>query len=390
LRVERIGVVGAGTMGAGIAQLACLGRFDTYLHDPVADALEAGERRLREGLVKGADRGRWSREEAEAASARLRTSPRLEDLGDCELVVEAAPENLELKRELFARLADACGERALLATNTSSLPVRAIAEPVPHRGRVLGMHFFNPPVRMPLVEVVGADETAAEALDAATDVAERIGRTPIRCADSPGFIVNRCNRPFTLESLRMLAEGIAEHSQIDAVLREDGGYPMGPFELMDLIGIDVNLEVARSFYRQRPEPRWRPSPIQERMVAEGRLGRKSGGGFYDYGKGSEPEGSPSPPHDARHAILERVVSQLVNEACFAAEEGVARPADIDEAMRLGLNHPRGPFKWGRGHGPDQILASLRRLGAAGEAEVYRPAPLLERWAASGEPNPPLG
>jgi 3-hydroxybutyryl-CoA dehydrogenase len=388
LRVEQVGVVGAGTMGAGIAQLACLGRFETYLHDPFPEALEDGEGRVRAGLVKGAERGRWSAEEAEAASARLRTSSRLEDLGGCDLLIEAAPEDLGLKRELFARLAGICGDDALLATNTSSLPVSAIAEPLAAPERVLGMHFFNPPARMRLVEVVAGDRTAPATLDAATAVAERMGRTPVRCTDSPGFIVNRCNRPFTLESLRILDEGIVDHAQIDRVVREDGGYPMGPFELMDLIGIDVNLEVARSFYRQRPEPRWRPHPIQERMVRAGRLGRKSGRGFYDYAAGADEEAVAMPDSELRGAIIERIIAQLVNEACFAAGEGVAAPEDIDEAMRLGLNHPRGPFEWGREFGPERVLATLAGLGA-GEAEIYRPAPLLERWAASGDPDPPV-
>jgi 3-hydroxybutyryl-CoA dehydrogenase len=389
LRVERIGVVGAGTMGTGIAQLACLGRFDTYLHDPFQEALEAGERHLRAGLAKGADRGNWSEEEAEAASARLRAAPRLEDLAGCELVIEAAPEDLALKRELFGRLAQPCAPEALLATNTSSLSVSEIAEAVARPERVLGMHFFNPPVRMRLVEIVAGERTAERALATGNEVAERMGRTPIRCSDSPGFVVNRCNRPFTLESLRILEQGIASHAEIDAVVREDGGYPMGPFELMDLIGIDVNLEVARSFYRQRPEPRWRPSPVQERMVAAGRLGRKSGRGFYDYGDQAAPERTAPPAREARQAILARIIAQLVNEASFAAGEGVAAPAEIDEAMRLGLNHPRGPFEWGRELSPARVLEVLGTQADEIDPDVYRPAPVLERWAKSDEESPPV-
>jgi 3-hydroxybutyryl-CoA dehydrogenase len=190
------------------------------------------------------------------------------------------------------------------------------------------MHFFNPPALMRLVEVVAGEASAEDALATVSGVAESMGRDPVRCADSPGFIVNRCNRPYTLESLRILDEGIATHAQIDRVLRQLGGYRMGPFELMDLIGIDVNLEVARSFYRRRPEPRWRPHPIQERMVAEGRLGRKSAQGFYEYGSGQAPPEAELPPEPRGREILERVVAQLVNEASFAGEEGVATPAEI--------------------------------------------------------------
>ncbi|HEX2129685.1 MAG TPA: 3-hydroxyacyl-CoA dehydrogenase NAD-binding domain-containing protein, partial [Solirubrobacterales bacterium] len=351
--VDRVGVAGAGTMGSGIAQLACLAGYETVLHDPLPESLERGAEALRANLGRGAERGRWTAEAAEAAAARLGTAADLGELAGCDLVVEAAPERLELKRSLFGELERVCGPDAVLATNTSSLPVADIAAGADRPERICGMHFFNPPALMKLVEVVAAPDTSEAALAATTAVAERMGRTPIRCTDSPGFVVNRCNRPFALESLRILDEGIATHDQIDLVMREDGGYRMGPFELMDLIGIDVNLEVARSFHRQRPIARWEPHPIQERMVAGGRLGRKTGRGFYEYADGKVSDGSASPPvDDTRTQILERVVAQLVNEAAFAAAEGVTSPPNIDTAMRLGLNHPRGPFEW------------LERLGAA--------------------------
>jgi 3-hydroxybutyryl-CoA dehydrogenase len=399
--VQAIGVVGAGTMGAGIAQVACLGGFRTLLHDPVGDALESGEQRLRADLLRGADRGRWTRGRAEAASARLLTTPRLDDLAGCELVIEAAPEDLSLKRDLFARLEAACGPDAILATNTSSLSVSALAAAVERPTRVCGMHFFNPPALMPLVEVVRGKETSEATMDAAVEVASAIGREPVRCADSVGFIVNRCNRPFTLEALAMLDEGIAGHEEIDRAVRERGGYRMGPFELMDLVGIDVNLEVARSFYRQRPEARWRPHRIQERMVSQGRLGRKSGRGFYDYAEGRAaaradrgPDDRPAPAaataqlerlgpaaawvEDVPDMIVNRIVCQLVNEAYFALEEGVGEAEDIDRAMRLGLNHPRGPFEWAEEIGHVRVLALLEALSDQLDQERYRPAPALEQ------------
>jgi 3-hydroxybutyryl-CoA dehydrogenase len=387
--IARVGVAGAGTMGAGIAQLACLAGFETRLHDPSAGALERGLERLRADLGRGVARGRWSERAAAEAEARLISAPALDDLAGAELVIEAAPEDLELKRALIERLEEVCGPRAVLATNTSSLSVSEIATGAEHPGRICGMHFFNPPALMKLVEVVAGERSSEPALAMVERVAERMERTPVRCADSPGFIVNRCNRPFTLESLRMAAEGVASHAEIDSVVREDG-FPMGPFELMDLIGIDVNLEVARSFFRQRAEPRWEPHPIQEQMVASGNLGRKTGRGFYEYGGDPVEPATPAapPPHATRGAVLERLASALVNEACFAAGEGVASPADIDRAMRLGLNHPRGPFEWGRGLGPDRVLAILEALGARLGGEHYRPAPLLERWAAAGTPTPP--
>ena len=371
MAVERIGVVGAGSMGAGIAQLGCVGGFETVLEDPVPDALERGEARLRQGRDKGASRGRWSDEEAAAAAARLRPSGSLDDLAGCDLVIEAAPEDLELKRDLFADLAEVCGEGTILATNTSSLRVTAIAERVPRPERICGMHFFNPPPLMRLVEVVAGERTSDGTVETATEVAERMLRTPVKAADGIGFLANRCVRPFTLESLRMLGEGVADHAQIDHVIRQDGGYRMGPFELMDLIGIDVNLSVARSFYSQRPEPRWEPHPIQERMVAEGRLGRKTGRGFYEYDEDATESGSPAVDGELRSRILDRVVCQLVNEASFAADEGVGTPEDIDTAMRLGFNHPRGPFEWLGELGAERVIGTLDELAARLDAERYR-------------------
>ena len=322
-----------------------------------------------------------------SGAAPLAAAPTGAERGGCDLVIEAAPEDLELQRSLFARLEDPCAEHAVLATNTSSLAVSAIAAGLEHPERACGMHFFNPAALMKLVEVVAGERSAEWALGKVEDATERMGRTPVRCSDSPGFIVNRCNRPFSLESLRMLDEGIASHAEIDAIVREDGGYRMGPFELMDLIGIDVNLEVARSFYRQRREPRWEPHPIQERMVAAGKLGRKAGSGFYEYA-GESPRPAAAPAAPVRRAVLERLLCALVNEACFAAEERVARPEDIDRAMKLGLNHPKGPFEWARELGPGRVLSTLVALRSQLGSERYRPAPLLERWVGDGGRAPP--
>ena len=384
-----VGIAGAGTMGAGIAQLAALAGYDTLLHDPQPEALERGFERLRADLERGAERERWTAAEAEAAAARVGLAPGLDDLGPCVFVVEAAPEDIELKRVVFGRLEDTCGDDTVLATNTSSLSVTAIAAEASRPERICGMHFFNPPALMKLVEVVAGESTAEPALAATTEVAERMGRAPVRCTDAPGFIVNRCNRPFALESLRMMGDGVAAPAQIDRIVREDGGYRMGPFELMDLIGIDVNYNVARSFFEQRPEPRWEPHQIQERMVAEGRLGRKTGAGFYDYEDGKRVEGPEAEVDDElRRTVLDRLLAQLVNEGCFAADEGVATPDDIDAAMRLGLNHPRGPFEWLEEIGPERVLATLDALGDELGPDRYRPAPLLVRSAAPGGPDAP--
>jgi 3-hydroxybutyryl-CoA dehydrogenase len=269
---------------------------------------------------------------------------------------------------------------------------------VPAPERVVGMHFFNPPPLMPLVEIVAGDESGEPGLEAATDVARRMGRTPIRARDGIGFVGNRCARPFTLEALRMLGERVATHEGIDRACRLGGGFRMGPFELMDLIGVDVNFAVARSFFEQSfGEPRWRPHPIQERMVAAGRLGRKTRRGFYDYADGEHRPRDPdveaerpilddaeleavAGPEAAR--IMSRIWAQIANEACFALGEEIASAGDIDAAMRLGFNWPIGPLELADALGPARavgVLDELRQL----HGDAYRPAPLLRAAAGSG-------
>ena len=399
MTVERVGVVGAGTMGAGIAQIAALGGYETYLYEIDQKQLDRGLEMIRNGMRRGAERGRWSESEAAAALERLRTDTLIEPLHDCELVIEAAPEDLELKRNLFERLASVCGEGCVLATNTSSLSVTAIAAAVGRPERIVGMHFFNPPALMQLVEIVSGDESGEAALGLATETARGMGRTPIRARDSVGFVANRCVRPFFLESLRMLGEGVAPHDEIDRIVRLGAGLRMGPFELMDLIGIDVNFAVAKSFWEQSfGEPRWRPTAIHERMVASGRLGRKTGRGFYRYEKEIphrprdpdvhvdrpvfdddelEAVAGPNAP-----AVLSRLGATIANEACFALGERVASAEDINMAMRLGYNWPIGSLEWGERLGWSRALGLLEELRER-LGEPYRPAPLLREAAAAG-------
>jgi 3-hydroxybutyryl-CoA dehydrogenase len=400
--ITRVGVVGAGTMGAGIAQIAALGGYETYLYEVDQKALDRGLEQLRTGMRRGIERGRWTESAAEDALERLKGDTLIELLRDCELVIEAAPEDLELKRNLFDRLATVCGDEAVLATNTSSLSVTAVASPVSRPERIVGMHFFNPPALMQLVEIVAGDESGEPALGLATDVAEGMGRTPIRARDSVGFVANRCVRPFFLESLRMLSERLASHDEIDRVVRLGAGLRMGPFELMDLIGIDVNFAVARSFWEQSfGEPRWRPNPIHARMVAAGRLGRKTGRGFYAYAKETphrprdpdvtverpilEEDRLESVAGALAPAILTRLGATIANEACFALGERVATAGDINTAMRLGYNWPIGPLEWGERLGWSRVLGLLEELREL-QGEAYRPAPLI-RDLAGGQPLP---
>src|SRR3954447_25860533 len=292
-----LGVVGAGTMGAGIAQLGVLAGLDTYMHDPVPAALERGGERVHRGLAKGAERGRWPEGVAVEAETRLVLASSLEELSKCDLVIEAAPERIELKRELFERLSEVCDAETILATNTSSILVSSLASAAAQPSNVVGMHFFNPPPLMKLLEVIAATQTGKRALAMASAVGEAMGKRVIVASDGPGFLVNRCGRPFGAEALRLLQERVATHEQIDRICRLGGGFRMGPFELMDLVGIDVGFEVAKSFDAQSfGEPRWKPNVLQARMVASGRLGRKTGAGWYEYGggeaDGAQGRGSP--------------------------------------------------------------------------------------------------
>jgi 3-hydroxybutyryl-CoA dehydrogenase len=396
MTVERVGVVGAGTMGAGIAQIAALGGYRTAIYELDSKALQSGMEQLRGALRRGAERGRWSEQDAIDALERIETDTIIEVLGSCDLVIEAAPEDLDLKRNLFERLASACAPETVLATNTSSLSVTAIAAGVPEPNRIVGMHFFNPPALMQLVEVVAGDESGEPALELATEAARGMDRTPIRARDSVGFVANRCVRPFFLESLRMLAEGIAPHDEIDRIVRLGAGLRMGPFELMDLIGIDVNFAVARSFWEQSfGEPRWRPTPIHARMVASGRLGRKTGRGFYVYEK-DRPHRPRDPDVQAERpvfdeddleslagpnapGVLMRLGATIANEACFALGEGVASADDINTAMRLGYNWPIGSLEWGERLGWARALGVLEELREL-QGEAYRPAPALRERA----------
>jgi 3-hydroxybutyryl-CoA dehydrogenase len=281
-----IGVLGAGTMGAGIAQLAARSGALTLLYDPVGEALERGFEGARAGLHKEVARGRLAAGEAQAAVQRLAPVDDLRALAPCELVIEAVPERIDLKHEIYRALSQIVTEECVLATNTSSLLVTAIAAAASRPERVVGMHFFNPAPVMRLLEIVAGVESSQRALALARATGEAMGKAVIDAKDGPGFIVNRCNRPFGLEALRMLQEQLADIETIDRICRMQGGFRMGPFELMDLVGVDTGFEVSRSFFEQSfGEPRWRPSPIAARYVAAGLHGRKSGRGYYDYGGG---------------------------------------------------------------------------------------------------------
>ncbi|MGO4001803.1 3-hydroxyacyl-CoA dehydrogenase PaaH [Pseudomonas fluorescens] len=492
----RIAVIGAGAMGAGIAQVAAQAGHPVLLLDnrpgAAAQAIEGIDRQL----GKRVDNGKLSAESRSATVARLQAVEAIDALADCELIIEAIVENLEVKRALFRQLEEICGEHCILASNTSSLSITSIAAQLRHPQRLLGLHFFNPAPVMALVEIVSGLASAPALADCLYDTARAWGKKPVHTRSTPGFIVNRVARPFYAESLRLFQEGAADCPTLDALMREAGGFAMGAFELTDLIGHDVNYAVTCSvFDAYYQDSRFLPSLIQKELVDGGRLGRKSGQGFYSYAEGAV---RPLPQHissaasaavcvvegelgiarellprlrehgveviqrdgsgllrvgdavlalsdgrmacqraredglrnlillDLAHdyrsakriaishaagidplaleqgvALLQRAgltisllsdspalavlrtVAMLANEAADALLQGVASAADIDLAMRAGVNYPQGPLAWADAIGLGHVVRTLDNLQASyGEAR-YRPSLLLRRRLAEG-------
>ncbi len=353
-----LGVVGAGTMGAGIAQVAAAGGLEVRIFDVADGAARNAVARIGQLLDRAVARGRIQEGEAGATLGRLSPAEDISELGDCFIVCEAIAERLEVKQELFGRLASICGESTVFATNTSSLPVTAVAAGVPSPERVVGMHFFNPVPLMKLVEVIAGLNSSETALATARAVGERMGRRVIDAADGPGFLVNRVSRPFLLEAQQLLAEGVADHATIDLVARLDGGFRMGPFELSDLVGVDVGYDIAQSFYRLgHGEPRWRPSGIPPQMIAAGRLGRKSGRGYYTYAEDGSYRPDDPPPqmiesaHGAVDVIgetpLARELRRLAEAAGYVVDAPAEEPREITIDARIAtagndVDPSRGP------------------------------------------------
>jgi 3-hydroxybutyryl-CoA dehydrogenase len=377
-------------MGRGIAQVCAQAGIATTLIDADATRPKEAVQAVAADLAKLAERGKISGDDVARVRELLRPGRDLSDGAGADLVIEAVFEDLELKKRVFADLEAKVSDRTVLASNTSALPITAIAGSCRHPERVVGLHFFNPVPRMALVEVISAHTTASAVAERALTFVRHLGKSPIAALDTPGFVVNRVARPFYLEALKQLGENDHDAATIDAAIRA-AGFRMGPFELLDLIGVDVNFAVTSAVYDGYfGEPRFRPHPIQRQMVLARQLGRKTGRGFYVYEGGQAPQ-APAPSYDTAdafalpglHPIAARVVAMLANEACFALGEGVAGSADIDLAMRLGMNFPQGPLEWADKIGPERIVRLLDSLREFYGEERYKVAPRLRRSAAEG-------
>jgi len=381
-RDTRIGVLGAGAMGSGIAQVAASAGHPVILGDVSAPALGAARAGLARAMAREVEKGRKSAAEADATTARLETATTSDGFAafaGCGLIIEAIAEDLAVKQQVFAAL-ERSTSGAVLATNTSSLSVTAIASACTAPERVVGAHFFNPAPVMPLVEIVGGHATDAALLRQVRALVDGWGKLTVVAADTPGFIVNRVARPFYNESLRLLEEGIADHATIDWALKEFGGFKMGPFELMDLIGNDINYAVTRSVFDAFGyEPRYRPSLLQRRMVEARLLGRKTGRGWYDY---RERAVAPVPDRNEERGrgIAGRVVVMLINEAADAVLFRVATAADIDLAMIKGVGYPKGLLAWADDIGIPGVVGRLAALQGEYGEDRYRASALLRRMA----------
>lgn len=487
-RLETIGVVGAGAMGAGIAQSALTGGLRVILHDASAAALARARGEIHARIARLAEKGQITPAAATEAEGRLTLAQHLQELAPAQLVIEAIIEQLQPKQRLFEALEDVVPAGTVLATNTSSLPVAAIARVCRHRERICGLHFFNPVPLMRLVEVIRAADTSERTMALALSFAQRLGKTAVKVKDVPGFLVNLLGRAYITEALHVQHEGVAPAATIDRIMREAAGFRMGPFELMDLTGIDVNLPATRVVYEGfQHDPRLKTTPLHESLFAAGQLGRKSGHGFYDYHEGravTAPDAgdesgtaaappamsawvageareleslaergvklvsadqaevilvSAAPGEDAASAaarlgldpgravavdflgwekgfltlmapvggeavagklaaflrksglsvavikdspafVAPRILAMIVNLACEVAQIGIGTPEDIDLAMRLAQNYPRGPFEWGELLGAKRVYDTLRQMQEITGSDRYRPSLWLRRRA----------
>lgn len=375
---KKVGIIGSGAMGSGIAQVAATAGHSVAIYDTNKSALEKAKTGLESTLKKLVDKQKISQQKATEISSLITYVDDLKSFADCELIIEAVVENLEVKQKLFSELENIVSAECILASNTSSLSITSIASACKKTNRVLGIHFFNPAPLMPLVEIIPGISTDKNVVETSRKLIDSWGKTTVLAKDTPGFIVNRIARSYYGESIRIAEEGIADYATIDWALKEFGGFKMGPFELMDFIGNDINYKVTETVWEQFfYEQKFKPSFTQKRLFEAKYFGKKSGKGYYDYSENAlKPE--PLKNEELGNQIFNRVIAMLINEAIDALYLNVATKEDLDLAMTKGVNYPKGLLKWGDEIGLQNILKTLTDLMEEYGEDRYRPSILLKK------------
>ena len=378
--IKNVGIIGAGTMGAGIAQVAATAGCSVKLYDTKTEALKKAKTDLDKIMARLVEKGKITGEEKQRIQGNIKYVNSLKELKDSDMTIEAIVENLEIKKNVFSTLEKFVDDDCILASNTSSLSIASIASSLEKPERCIGIHFFNPAPLMKLVEVIPAVQTSEKTLQTSVKTIKNWGKTVAVAKDTPGFIVNRVARPFYGEALRIYEEGIASFAEIDGAMKEIGGFRMGPFELMDFIGNDVNYIVTETVFEAFYfDPRYKPSFTQKRFAEAGYLGRKSGKGYYNYSDDvslSAVEGN----FDSEKAgqIFNRILVMLINEAADALFWNIASAEDIDNAMTKGVNYPKGLLAWADEKGMDWCVAKMDELYDKYHEDRYRCSPILRR------------
>ena len=380
--IKNVGIIGAGTMGAGIAQVAATAGCAVKIYDTKTEALQKAKTDLEKIMARLVEKGKIDSEEKERIQNNITYVNSLKELKKSDLIIEAILENLDIKKNVFSTLEKFVSEDCIMASNTSSLSIASIASALQKPERCIGIHFFNPAPLMQLVEVIPAIQTSEEILKTSVQIIKDWGKTVAVAKDTPGFIVNRVARPFYGEALRIYEEGIASFEEIDSAMKELGGFKMGPFELMDFIGNDVNYTVTETVFEAFYfDPRYKPSFTQKRFSEAGYLGRKSGKGYYNYSSKTDVPSSAverSIDKEKSKLIFNRILAMLINEAADALFWNIASAEDIDNAMTKGVNYPKGLLAWADEMGIEWCVEKMDKLYDEYHEDRYRCSPLLRK------------
>ena len=381
--MKRIAIIGAGAMGTGIGLVAALAGNEVIIFDAIADCRIKARDNIQESLNKLASKGKITDQELKAVFGRIYFVENIDGISGSAMVIEAIVENEAEKKKLYSLIEPLIAEDAILASNTSSLSITGLANGLKYPERFIGIHFFNPPLLMQLVEVIPALQTSQSVVDQVVDEIPMWGKKVVKAKDTPGFIVNRIARPFYGEALKIAEEQLATPAVIDQAMKEFGGFRMGPFELMDFIGNDINEAVTRSVWTAMHfDSRYRPSQMQVNLVKAGWFGRKSGRGYYDYKETTAVSTeSISPGHDF---IFNRILVMLINEAADAVYYGIASKEDVDLAMTLGVNYPKGLLRWADEIGIEACVTQLDALYNDYHEDRYRCSMLLRKMAKANQ------